>query len=94
LVRTFPWTLRTPFRDVGVRPEFGHRLGRVHNAVQLAETTKETAEKHTIDFDAVSRKFPDIVSDALTLASEAFAAWQAGAPKDQIAGSRWDDENK
>jgi hypothetical protein len=46
---------------VGVRPEFGHRLGRVHNAVQLAETTKETAEKHTTDFDAVSRKFPDIV---------------------------------
>ena len=66
MVRTFPWTLGTPLRDVCVRPEFGHRLGRVHKVVQLAETTKETAEKHTTDFDALSRKFPDIASSALT----------------------------
>jgi hypothetical protein len=30
----------------------------------------------------------------MTLAAEAVAAYEAGESKDQIAGSRWDDENK
>ena len=32
--------------------------------------------------------------NAMTLAADAVAAWQARESKDQIAGSRWDDENK
>jgi hypothetical protein len=32
--------------------------------------------------------------NAMTMAADAVAAYEADAPKDQIAGPRWDDENK
>jgi hypothetical protein len=32
--------------------------------------------------------------NVMTMAAAAVAAWQARESKDQIAGSRWDDENR